>query len=404
MPKQTAQNQKSKPKKLKKKVRADVAKALKGKPGDIILRQSSYFKTVADPWMFRGCKIPDLTLYPSVTFSVTDRRQITVNANGACYITYGTSGATGTLPGGMLIPSRRASGTGNWVVGQFSNASASSPFNPAVDVFPSGGSPVNNTNFVFQQWTTSPASGPAIPSLFEKVRLVSGGVALDYTGTDFDNAGTITAAFAPRNSIIKQNIDNSVANPLANFQNLPDSVIVPVNKNKGAIVRYRPQDFVSLNYASQNSIYNDTLAAGMLGYEETLGGEIYLIVTGATVGKVFQVTATFNYEAIPMFNTIDLFSTETSKSDPLELSATFNALEHVSPVAMGSEEALGASAISSSAPMSTAVEHQKGAPSTEPTLMESLWESVSGGNGISGAIKNVEKVASPLLDAALMFL
>jgi len=366
-----------------------------------MLSNSPYFKTIADPFNFRGVQIPDLTMYPSVPFSVTDRRQIILDANGNGYVCYGVDGLGGATPHGSLIPVTWVTGTAhNFSIGMLSNSNADTPIVPTTDLFPSGGTVTSASPIRLQQWTTG---GVGIPDLFEKVRVVSAGFAVDYAGTDFDNAGTITAAFAPRGSVIKDFLNNSTAVPISTIQNLPDAKVIPVNKNKGAVVLYRPQDFVSLNYTDIQTVYTDS-SYGLIP-EIIYGGEAYLIITGGTPGKVLQVTTVLNYEGIPLFNTIDLFSVKTSESDPLELSATFNALENVTPVMMGTDEVLGPSHPINTMPQEASeIEHN-----VEPTslsgegssFMDSIFSALS---GVGGPIKEVMKIAkdvTPLVSAAI---
>jgi len=369
-----------------------------------MLSNSDYFRTIADPFNFRGVQIPDLTLYPSVPFSITDRRQLTLDTNGNGYIIYGNSGKTGQIPQGGLIPTTRASGgANNFVVGMISNSDASTPINPAVDLFPSGDSPASNSPIYLQQWTTG---GVGIPELFDKARLVSGGVAVDYTGTDFDNAGTYTAVMAPRDSVIKNFMNNSTAVPISVLQNLPDSKVIPVNKNAGCTVLYRPQDFVSLNYCDLQTVYDDANYA--LIPQEVYGAEFYVVVTGGTAGKVFQVTCVLNYEAIPLFNTVDLFSVSTSESDPLELSATFNALENVVPVAMGTDESLSPSHPINSMPNEhSSVEHNVepiSLPGEGLSFMDSIFEALGGAGGPVKEVVKFAKDVTPLVSTALSML
>jgi hypothetical protein len=377
-----------------------VKKALKGKPGELILRQSKYFKTIADPYNYRGIRIPDLTLFPSTTFSITDRRQITVGSNGSCYCTYGIAGYTGVAPRGGLVPMKTTTGgTSDWVAGMTSQAGATTIYNPNVDMFPAGGTVPNYYWFPFTQWNDSINT---IPALFDKVRIVSGAVSIDYAGTDFDNAGTITSVFLPRYSIIKENLNSSTPTPISFIQSLPGSIIVPVNKNRGSTVMYRPQDGRSLDYTSIQNIMDLSESDHIMIYEESLGGEILHIVTGATAGKVFQLTATFNYEGIPLMNTVDLFQPVVSKSDPLELSTTFNALENVSPQSIGTDEALGVNhPLSKSAPNNSMVEHDPKPADLEPSLMDRVMGGLGGAGNVINSISGVIKKGSPLLELAL---
>jgi len=370
-----------------------------GKPGEMILRQNKYFKTLADPFNHRGIQIPDLEMYPSTTFSIVDRRQITVNANGSCYVWYGGSGNTATLPLGGLVPVKVTSGgANNFIVGQTSNSAATAPYVPTTDIFPSGGATPNSSPFSLTQWSTGVTS---IQSLFDKVRLVSAGTSVDYTGTDFDNAGTITSACLPRWSAIKNNIVNNVVTTIGFIQSLENSIIVPVNKNRGATVLYKPQDMRSLDYTNIQAVVSDASSGSLLAQQESMEGEMIHVITGATAGKVFQVTSVFNYEAIPLFNTVDLLQPETSKSDPFELSSAFNAMEAVAPQSIGTDQALGkTNPILTSGANISSVEHSV-EPVDNSSMMEKIISSVESGVGFAS---DVAKKGTPLLEAALSFL
>jgi len=368
-----------------------------------MLSNSTYFKTISDPFNFRGVQIPDLCMYPSVPFSVTDRRQLILDVNGNGYVIYGADGLQGSIPHGSLVPVTWVTGTThNFSIGMMSNSNATTPINPTVNLFPTGG-PVNANSPIFlQQWNTP---GAGITNLFEKARLVSAGVAVDYTGNDFDNNGVITAAFAPRSSVVKDSLNGSIPVTVATIQNLPDAKVIPVNKNEGAVVLYRPQDFVSLDYTDVQTIYDDGSYSRIP--DVVYYGEMYMIVTGGTPGKVLQVTTVLNYEGIPLFNTIDLFAVQTSKSDPLELSATFNALENVTPVSMGTDTVLGpAHPIGTMGQEVDEIEHNVDSPnesSGNSSFMDSIFSALS---GVGGPIKEVMKIAedvTPLVSAALSF-
>lgn len=366
-----------------------------------MLSNSPYFKTISDPFNFRGVQIPDLCMYPSVPFSITDRRQIVLDVNGNGYVCYGVDGLQGSIPHGSLIPAAwTVNTTHNFSIGMISNSNATIPMVPGTNLFPSGGVvPVAQPIFL-QQWS---ASGAGITNLFEKVRLVSAGFAVDYAGNDFDNNGIITAAFAPRSSVVKDSLVGSNPVPLQTIQNLPDARVIPVNKNEGAVVLYRPQDFVSLDYSDIQTIIDDGAYSRIP--DVIYGGEAYLIITGGTANKILQVTTVLNYEGIPLFNTIDLFAVKTSESDPLELSATFNALENVTPVSMGTEEVLGpAHPISTMTQDGDEVEHNvasEAEASGSLSFMDSIFSALG---GAAGPVKEVMKFAedvTPLVKTAL---
>jgi len=371
-----------------------------------MLSHSGYFRTIADPFNFRGVQIPDLTMYPSVPFSITDRRSLKLDTNGNGYVCYGISGVTGSVPHGSLVPQAFSTSTSqNYAIGMMSNANATTPIVPTTDLFPSGGTVTSNSPIVLQQWQTGDIT---IPDLFQKVRLVSAGFALDYTGTDLNNQGIITAAFAPRLSIIKDNMNNSTANNLATIQNLPDAKVIPVNKNEGAVVLYRPQDFLSLNYSDTQVTQVDS---SLWTIDQVIyGGEAYLIVTGGTASTYCQITTVLNYEGIPIFNTADLFAPRVSKSDPLELSATFNSLESVMPVAMGTDEILGSDHPIMTMPQeTTSVEHNL-EPTSLPgendsgSFMDSIFSALEGVGEPVKNIVNFAKDITPLVKTAISLL
>lgn len=317
--------QPQKKKKKKKKVKTAVAKELNsGKFGEMVLRSSTYYGSITDPFNVHGAKIPDLVTYPSTTFSIVDRRTLTVNASGMVSIVYGVCGGAATaLDTCGLVPCRNANGTDDYFVGMIGN--------PSTSLFPAGG---GFTPLTFAQWSVA---NPTIPTAFNKARLVSAGMAVDYLGAPLNASGTITIASVPRRTLSAKQQATGLS--LTDIQNLVGARVIPIPKQTGGMCIYTPQDNVSYEYQTLTDVVTITSVEQLP--ERMLGGEMYAVISGAVKDDLVQVTAVFNYEAIPQQNTLNIVQPETSKSDPLELSAIMNRIDGVPKAHIGTGPANG---------------------------------------------------------------
>lgn len=420
---------------------------------------SHYFQTLADPFNVHGEKIPDDITHPSSTFTIVDRRVLTLNASGFGAIFYGLAGGGGAGGGavyGGLIPSRQVQsfdsppkdqktqspqkgvtvvkklessgdptlkiidnsdghfkakdGTipavyseASFVVGcQTTAASGAS----VTDVMPSvagGGQSVNT----FAQWDTN----KGVPTLYSECRLVSGGVSIDYLGTALNAKGRITLVAVPRRTL-RQAMENGSLT-LVQIQNLVGARIVPVNQLKGGSLTYHPLDGVSFLYTDQQSAY-DTTSLTHHDDDQAMGSEMFIVVDGAEASATCQITGVFNYEAIPKLGTLNIIQPTYSINDPIELSMTQNAIEKVPTATVGNKAASGLEKGLTQIPATSAPESSN-MHSTEAQRIEGEEESfmtkvLDGAEGIAknfaaapGPLGMVGK-AAPLVRQALGFL
>jgi len=314
-------------KKLKKKVKRDVAKVLNKNTLERkrLLGMNPYLQTLLDPFNVLGVKIPDMNSHPSGSFQILDRREIVINANGVACICYGAYGASGSSgQGGSLVPVRVA-GTGSvpYAIGMTNGALASS-----VDLL-LGGSPIYLTN-----WTS--VSDPIVQT-YVKARLVSAGTCFQYLGAPLNAKGKASLGFAPRNQL-RSNISSGLTVDM--LLKLPGSKTVPVNTLSGGVVLYQPQDGVSLEYVDTNSVSTATNGSVWdtdANLRAACGGEMYISFTGCNPGDVIQITSAFNYEAIPRTNTWNLVGVSLSPNDPIALTHAFNTVQ-TSPVTLATTQ------------------------------------------------------------------
>jgi len=307
---------KSKKPKEKKKIQKDVAKVLNKNTllSKNLLLHNPYLQSLLDPFGVQGAKIPDAVLYPSATFSIVDRRTTTVNAQGVAFGVYGLAAQTSQVSWGSLIPvDMTAQGVISraYVVGMLTGASST-----PTDLFPVSGGPQYLT---FDQWNSSTNT---VGSAFEKTRLVSCGMALTYLGAPLNAKGKITLAFAPRGFI---RAIASSATSVDRISKIPGAIVVPVNELKGGTTIYKPMDLESLRYVDGDITYDPTTEEEWeVQLPHVMGGELFAIVDGATVGDSIQITSVFNYEGLPKLNTFNLVSASPSLSDPISLANAMN--------------------------------------------------------------------------------
>lgn len=326
------ESKKNKNKKEKKKIKRDVAKVLnKGDYSRYLSSINPYYQTLADPFNVHGLQIPDMVMFPSAPFTLVKRFQMTAGAvagsHNVCAAIIGFVLQKTTVSYGGFIPADTTAGTKYALGCTANNLGATSS-----SLFPSGALGVP---FVLQydQWD---GSSDAVPTLFQKVRLVSAGLAVDYTGTAFDSKGRIVCAFLPRGGgrIKYQSTDLSV-DVIASF---PGSRVIPISKLIGCTVLYRPQDPVSLVYSEVDLSIDVSSSAQP---QEFWGGEMYVAADNMTEGAILQATLICNYEGIPRTNQMNLVAGEVSKYDPLSLAHGLNAAQELPVAKAGTREAEG---------------------------------------------------------------
>jgi hypothetical protein len=294
---------------------------------------------------------------------------LTVNSTGVAYVVYGLatsaeSNATGSLvPVALLAPTMKNKNNspklqgsalaGNqisnhlkmerkdrkldlsaidtarsYVVGMV-NVSGSTTSN----LFGPIGASTTPAPIVFSAWRPD---NNVVGDLYDKVRLVSAGVAVNYTGVLTTATGTTTVGFLPRASYLRQAVTDGTAVSIEAIQTIPGARVLPNNDLVGGTVFYRPQDNKSLEYTSESIVYDDLTVTSPDAFpQEAMGGEIYVVVTGAPAGATVQITSIFNYEGIPVTSNFDLVSTTPSLSDPISLSHALNTIQ-TAPTSVGS--------------------------------------------------------------------
>jgi hypothetical protein len=319
-------NSKQQPKKQTKKPAAQKALSRYAKwQGKI----NPYFETIVDPFNVRGVRIPDLDVHKSCPFSVTDRRTLTVNAGGVCGVSYGIGGTLAASPQASLVPisNNAIAGAANFAVGMVLGTGATT-----AGLYPAIGA---GTWIQLTQWTTTSDS---IPASFTNIRLVSAGLAINFLGNFTDCAGKITIASCPR---FQQRSTLGIGLTVDQLANLPSAKIVPVNQMEGASCCYRPTDNRSLAYTSTDVTHTPASVSDWDQIAQSLGGEMYAVVSGATAGQTFQVTFVGNYEGIPRWNTLSLLGSTPSPVDPIGLASAMSMAANVTPTIGDAKAALG---------------------------------------------------------------
>lgn len=276
-----------------------------------------YYATLHDPFNVGGVRIPDSVNYPSATFSIVKRVTLTASSNGVAAIGLGWfANSTSTVNEAHLIPIPPTyTGGLAYVMGQVSGTGASS-----TDIF--GVTAVGYVNgphiLTFSQWDNSTLS---VPGLFSQVRLVSAGLAVNSTASLTTLKGVWRAAFAPPD-YYNTRVGSSTSVTFDEIGALPDSVEAPVNTGAGVTVTYSPFDLSSLDYCQVRPNLDAAVAAS-----EADRGTMFVAVSGANAGDALVCTMTFNYEGIPLQNTMGFITTQPSYDDPLMISSALNRRE-----------------------------------------------------------------------------
>jgi hypothetical protein len=256
----------------------NVLQKLKTKPNFMLENHSRYWASLNDPFNVRGAKIPDVGAIASTTFSSTFRTTLTADATYlgfAARLNLSSFGYAAWFQKGTMTSSTSISA---WV-----NTSAD----------PSG--VLGNQDF------------------FTGVRVVSASIAAEYAGTNFDNKGLFTAAF--QNSKDSTSLTNVVS--VANYF---DAIQLPISKNRGVMVRYKPTDYDSFNYIDPTAF-----AAGSADSLGTLN----IWGTGMIASTAVQIVVTVNYEGIPTTANFSLVQPTPGKADSLELETVMNHADEI---------------------------------------------------------------------------
>lgn len=402
-----SQPSQKKVKKLKKKVNRDVAKIL-NKDNRVtrkLLAMNPYAQTLLDPFNVRGIRIPDDAQYPSVPFTIVDRQTITVNAQGITAICYGLYTSTGLAATGSLVPIN-ITGTlagDSYQVGMIAGTAATSADLTAGSPGTTGVSPIR-----FAQWSST---SPTVQTNFEKVRLVSAGLNVQFTGNFTHNSGKYTVAYGPRN---KSRGRGGNPFPISYLQTFPESRTIPISLNEGATIRYEPTDEYSFRYtqmgASDVTYIQGYPLVTSNDWEDQVaqacGGELWCSIDGCDSGTTFQCTFVANYEGIVSSNAFLLASAAmTSHSDPIAMAHGLRVSEAAPNVSAGSYQA-NATAMNSTNSLSD-VSFNPGFPDqgeAKPTMFDKVLGMIaSAPAAIDSAVGAFETIA-PYAEAALAFI
>jgi len=404
-------------KKLKKKVKRDIAKVLNknNRVGKRLLGMNPYALTLLDPFNHTGVKIPDENLTPSVAFSIIDRRTITINAQGIGCVCYGYRSTLSAIAVGSLVPIQIASDAGGSYVCGFLNGSAATSADLTLGTLNTTGP----QDLKFSQWN---ATTPTIPTMFDKVRLVSAGLNVQFTGNFTNNSGKYTAAFAPR--FYSRN-GGGLAIPISAIAQIPGARQVPVSQNSGVTVIYEPLDsksleYVQVGYIQQASAPSYTIA-NALDWDTKLapaeGGELWVAIDGSVSTTTFQVTFVGNYEGVPSSSSVLLAQmAQTQSHDPLMVAHAMNVADTVPNVVASSAQAQGTAtglntSIAQGIPASgndlayhpAPPASNSGSQSSGGGFMDKILGMISDPSTISNIMSGVEKF-TPLIESGLALL
>lgn len=363
----------------KKKLKKRINKAI-GKVGKLD-RINPYLHALVDPWNIHGLKVPDFTLDDSCTFYSRLRQVFTAGSNGCCGAAYGIN-VTGISPNfttyGGLVPYNTGAAPTAYKVGMiFPSACTTSAF------LPSAPTSISLTNF--------DTGASTIPNNFPRVRLVSFGVRIMYTGNALNRQGKITVAYAPSGTFTNKIANSTIG--LNDILLLPHSTVVSIPLVGSAMVTWRPTDFEDQNYCE----VGPAAAATPVSAIPPSGSspcEIYVFVDGAVANQTFFVEAIWNFEAIATNATLSFITPTPSKSDPIGLAHAANRLADLPATR--------------SLPEGKMVEEPKADSSTvhvenhdAPSMLDSV---LSGGQKVLGFAKNAYDTLSPLAESVLAFL
>lgn len=290
-------------------------------------KSNPYYSTLKDPFNVNGVRIPDSVNYPSSTFTVVKRVTLTAGTAGIVAIGLGWfANSGGTANGAYLVPLNDTGAANAYMVGQTNNSSSS-----IGDIFGSTDVNVNNFGVYFDQWK---AGTLTIPGLYNKVRLVSAGIAVNSTASPNTLQGVWRAGFAaPGFYFDKGGTANAVT--FDNIGQLPDSVEVPINMGTGVTVTYSPMDLSCLDYVEMSAT-----SAGTIDKDAATLGSLFVAGSGLVSGTTCTVLISFNYEGIPKSNALNFITIQPSIDDPIALASALNRREEDAWSFSGTKEAV----------------------------------------------------------------
>lgn len=384
-------------KKEKKKIKREIAKVINKNPlySRRVLGLNPYLQTLLDPFNKQGAKIPDECMYPSVPFTIVDRRTLTVNAQGIAMVCYGRYYSHATAPdpwaiAGSLVPMNYGPSSVYYLIAGMTHSAAATATDLILQV---GSTPI--PSIVFPQWGIPPAQD-TVGGAFDKVRLVSAGLNVQFTGNFTQNSGKYTAAFVPRQYTYDSYAGNE-AIPLSFIQQMPTSRSAPINLNEGITVRYEPLDTISNQYSEQGvRAYDPVNDKNWSGLLPALGGEMWVCIDGAPPGTTFNVVYTGNYEGVPKSNSFLLTSVaEASQNDPIAMTHALRVSDAAPNVVVSSAEAnneIVEKVMQAEEMSTTAIEHE------QPSMFDKM---VGLMNKFGSVVENNKDKILPLAETLL---
>jgi hypothetical protein len=236
--------------------------------------KSPWYQSIIDPLHGADCKIPDSTGVETGTLQLVQRVALTVPANG-------TTG----LRTSCLHPNKYSTGFAH-------------NFQPLSDVI---------AGVVY--WGTPAAFDTQDPlaAYSQGVRVVSASIFMQSEASLATNGGVFTGYNIPIDQVL------SSALTVDDYQNQYKASLIPINNNEPVIVRWYP---VKKDGWAYDQFYEASAAS--ISTESAPWNELGVIISGASVGAVYEATIVVNYEFIPHYNAINILDASPSPSDAME--------------------------------------------------------------------------------------
>lgn len=300
-------------------------KALKGAASNYLALLNPYALTIMDPFRFRGVKIPDLVTIPSATVSTVKRWQLsTVQPN--VLFSFGAS-VTNTV-----VPANAVSDTNLRRIGLVPLPNSAFPkLSQAVGVIYSSSVPgfggsatttVEQILYLDEAFGNPLLSPSGIPTIASNARLVSAGLAVQYTGTAIAASGVFTTVSCPVDSLRDKSFGTGFATN-SFVRSLPNATTSAVNNLNGVCMRYLPlsaarSDYVdlSLDTGSVSNPVNlddnfDVRCHNQWAFVCQVDG------LNTSITNSFEITLVCNYEILPNTNSLSWMETSPSYADPI---------------------------------------------------------------------------------------
>jgi len=290
-----------------------------------------YLAALVDPWNIHGVKIPDMNSQGSATFACSLRSTVLTNATGNCFIAFGRGVDSTPDKMASLIPMASPSvGTGSsYRIGYSNNDPSCSPTNLNAN---GGTNPI--VNYYHDVWAQQSS---AVPSTFQRARLVSAGLAVSVQCSLSSAQGKITIVSLPRWKTQQQSGTQTLSQAVLEAQ--PGVRIININQLAGASCVYVPIDPVSMQYMDLQTPY--TTGSDFTPMQGYAGGELLCSVTGAGAAVSVQFVLVCNYEGIPKYNNFTLVTTTPSPVDTLQLESALNSVQTLPTAYIGVTKAQG---------------------------------------------------------------